>query len=154
MALETDIGSWLDERKAALVSNYNAMGLKASGGWEQELNATVEVTPQRIKAKIDGAHYTHYLVHGRKPNKNQSKLVGFALWAGNTFIKDWVEQKGIMANPIGVAYNIGKKGIEVPNRHNNGRLVTDAFPESEITALMRLVINHFQTSIKVQLNDK
>jgi len=82
--------------------------VNASGKLADDLNFTVEDGVLKIYAN----KYIYYLVYGRKPNKNQdpAKVKAWVGWAGSTFLKDWVEAKGLSISPFAVAYSIAKKG--------------------------------------------
>lgn len=145
MSLLTEIQAWFDERQQALIDSYNETGRKASGNWEKELESEVRETGGKIKGRITGARYTEQLIRGRRPNKNQSpeSLQAFVGWAGSTFLKDWVKNKGLSINPYAVARKIATQGIEVPNAHNQGDLISRAFPQEELNGLRDIVRKHF-----------
>ena len=92
-----------------LIPKFKELNMNASGKWIASLE-----TERRSKNEgvIRGIDYSYYLVNGRGANQDQSPegLRAWAVWAGNTFIKDWVRNKGISANPIAVAMSIAKKG--------------------------------------------
>ena len=92
-----------------LIPKFKELNMNASGKWIASLT-----TERRSKNEgvIRGIDYSYYLVNGRGANQDQSPegLRAWAVWAGNTFIKDWVRNKGISANPIAVAMSIAKKG--------------------------------------------
>lgn len=92
-----------------LIPRFLELDMNASGEW---LNSLEVVASNNKEAVIRGRDYTYYLVRGRGPNKDQSieALRRWAVWAGNTFIKEWVRNKGIEADPIAVAMSIAKKG--------------------------------------------
>ena len=92
-----------------LIPRYNELGMRASGEWEQSLEAN---RTDINRAVIRGRFYSEFLAKGRNPNKDQSPeaIRRWAVWAGKTFIKDWAEQKGVTADPIAIAYNIAKNG--------------------------------------------
>ena len=136
------VTNWLNDCQADLVDNYNKIGVRASGNWEQELETYNRVQPFNIVAGIKGAPYTQFPSNGRNPNKNQSeeairKWVG---WAGSTFIKKWVEDKGLDLSPYAVAAKIAKKGWEVPNRFNPGGLVDGVITDTRIKLLTDNII--------------
>ncbi len=66
------------------------------------------------KGYITGNAYISFVINGRKPNKDQSPeaLNHFMRWAGHYIFKQWVQEKGISANPYAVAYHVGKYGYE------------------------------------------
>jgi hypothetical protein len=80
--------------------------MPASGKWEAELEARGN--------QIWGMDYTEYLVNGRPPNNDQDldAIKRWAVWAGNTFIKDWAQAKGVNIPPIAIAYKIARDGTD------------------------------------------
>jgi hypothetical protein len=60
-------------------------------------------------------------------------------WAGSTFLKKWVEDKGIAANPFAVAQKIAREGIRVPNRYNAGDVVAKVINAQRIQQLAEQV---------------
>lgn len=94
-----------------LVPRFLELNHNASGDWVDKVAAETEPN----KGVITGLDYTEYPAQGRMPNKDADPkaLKAWAGWAGNTFIKDWVNDKGLSLNPFAVAYNIAKKGTEL-----------------------------------------
>jgi hypothetical protein len=92
-----------------LIPKFKELNMNASGKWIASLETERRGTNEGV---IRGIDYSYYLVNGRGANKDQSLegLRKWAVWAGNTFIKDWVQAKGLTANPIAVAMSIAKKG--------------------------------------------
>ncbi len=131
------LDKWLDDTRVDLVKNYIDMGLRASGNWAAELETKIESKNGKLKGFIIGESYTQQLENGRRPNvfNSPKDLKAFAGWAGSTFIKKWVEDKGLDLNPFAVAYKIGKEGWKVPNRYNKGGLVTDVITKKRIQEL-------------------
>lgn len=94
-----------------LVPRFLELDHNASGEWIEELDVRSEVGA----GVITGLDYTEYPAQGRPPNNNADPkaLKAWAGWAGNTFIKDWVDDKGLNINSFAVAYNIAKKGTDL-----------------------------------------
>lgn len=92
-----------------LIPRFYELKMNASGRWVDSLTVTYDGSK---KATIRGQYYSYWLANGRNPNQNQDPevLKRWAVWAGNTFIKKWVEDKGLAADPIAVAMSIAKKG--------------------------------------------
>ena len=92
-----------------LIPKFKELNMNASGKWIASLETERRATNVGV---IRGIDYSYYLVNGRGANTDQSLegLRKWAVWAGNTFIKDWVQAKGLTANPIAVAMSIAKKG--------------------------------------------
>lgn len=116
------------------VTKYGAVN--ASGELERSITYTIEGSTLTIW----GNDYIYYLQNGRGPNKNQSKeaLLNFAGWAGSTFIKDWINDKGLDLNPFAVAYNLGKNG-NIIYQQGGSNLVSSIFDE----ALQQTIENEF-----------
>ena len=144
---------WSAGRIEALKNNYLKMGLQASGNWPKQLKDEVTQKGSNINISIYGEQYTGALINGRSRNKNNDKesLRKFAGWAGSTFIAKWVKDKGLNLNPYAVAYSIGEKGINVPNKYNTGKLISDVINEKSINDL----VNEIGSSIlvKFEIND-
>ena len=136
------INDWLVETKSALVQNYNDLGLRASGNWEESLSEFNELNNDVYRFGISGNDYTQYIENGRRPNQNQSKevLAKWVGWAGNTIIKDWVQDKGLSLNPFAVAWKIALSGWSVPNAHNDGGLVSDVVTKERLEDLNRQIV--------------
>lgn len=138
--MTTDIiNKWLDGVQNDLTDNYNKLGLRASGNWPNELEPFVEATPLMYKVGMLGSNYTGAIENGRKPNSNQDpeavrRWVG---WAGNTFLKEWANNKGIDVSPFAVAWKIAREGWQVPNRFNAGGLVSDVVTADRMDQLVR-----------------
>lgn len=142
MTNEEIAAKWLSDAKARVITQYNALGLKASGKFEKELVDVVEVKPSGLRLALLGAQYTGVLISGRDKNRDQSKegLRKFVGYAGNTFLKQWVNDKGLSVSPFAVAYKIARKGIMIPNTHNSGALTDTAATDSDLNALGRELI--------------
>jgi hypothetical protein len=132
------VNKWLEGAKKDLFKNYIKLGLKASGDWGDSLESKSQVTPTKIKASISANDYTVQLEEGRKPNRNQNpvKLKAWVGWAGSTFLKDWVKNKGINVNPYAAAWKIAKEGWKIPNKYNKGGLVSDVITDDRIKSLV------------------
>jgi len=139
MSVESIVNKWLSDVQVDLVKNYNRLGLKASGNWPNQLEPTTEIGTSNIKAGMLGAPYTGAIENGRSANFNQSEeaITKWVGWAGNTFIKQWVQDKGIDISPFAVAYKIAREGWKVPNKNNAGGLVSDVVNKKRIGDLMR-----------------
>ena len=92
-----------------LIPKFKELDMNASGKWIASLETERRSNTEGV---IRGIDYSYWLANGRNPNQDQSPeaLRAWAVWAGNTFIKDWVQAKGLTANPIAVAMSIAKKG--------------------------------------------
>lgn len=122
---------WLEEQKTGIIANYNAKGRRASGGFETKTYVQVEDN----KGAIMSPRYAGVMLFGRRPNFNQDKkaIKGFVGWAGSTFLKEWVQNKGLSISPFAVAYKIARKGINEPTPPNG--LVTEVVNADAIKEL-------------------
>lgn len=132
-----EVEEWLSETTTALIENYNRLGLRASGEWEQSLKGTQEETETGVKVIILGAKYTEQLSIGRRPGKMPPRQA----------ILDWIREKNIQSElkPQTLAYliqrKIGRDGIKVPNKYNAGGLVSDVLTNERINELIKNVGN-------------
>lgn len=125
-----------------LIPRFMELGMNASGQWLDTLQT--EYDGKRV-GKIKGQMYTQFLTKGRNPNQNQDPeaLRRWAVWAGNTFIKEWVKNKGLVADPIAVAMSIAKKGTTWKRRGGSNLLevleepATLEFIQSKVRTALR-----------------
>ena len=124
---------WLEEQKTGIIANYNAKGRRASGRFERETFVQMDTN----KGAIMSPRYAGVMLFGRRANSNQdSKAIrSWVGWAGSTFLKDWVQNKGLSISPFAVAYKIAQKGIAEPTPPNG--LVTEVVNEDAIKELGR-----------------
>ena len=137
---------WLEEQKTGIIANYNAKGRKASGRFERETYVQMDTN----KGAIMSPSYAGVMLFGRRPNLNQDPkaIRSWVGWAGSTFLKNWVQNKGLTINPFAVAYNIARKGIAEPTPPNG--LVTDVVNEDAIKELG----NRLAKDITVRFSNK
>jgi hypothetical protein len=150
MSAQSIVNSWLADRQKELIQNYDALGLRASGNWANQLEVKPATTGPDIKAGILGADYTEQLENGRRPNQNSSEeaIKAWVGWAGNTIIKQWVEDKGLDISPFAVAYKIAREGWKVPNKFNAGGLVSDVITDQKLNELNRELSIFYVAEIK------
>lgn len=122
---------WLEEQKTGIIANYNAKGRRASGGFESKTYVQMEAN----KGAIMAPRYAGVMLFGRRPNLDQDPKVvkSWVGWAGSTFLKDWVQNKGLSISPFAVAYKIARKGIAEPTPPNG--LVTEVVNAEAIKEL-------------------
>ena len=154
MITEEIINKWLSEVKSDLIDNYYRLKLKASGNWPNQLKEDLIIGKDKYNAIIWGEKYTGAIEYGRLPNKNQDSksIMAFTGWAGSTFIKKWVKDKGLNLNPYAVAYKIAKEGWKVPNRFNEGGLVSDVM-DKKIPELEKTLVFGFVEQIRTDLKN-
>lgn len=126
-----------------LIPRFNELKMNASGQWIDSLRTDFDRSTKI--GTIKGMDYTRFLTIGRNPNADQSEeaLRAFAVWAGNTFIGDWVRDKGITADPIAVAYSIGKNGTTWKRR--GGSNLLEVFQEQKTIDFIRSKIKGIVT---------
>lgn len=107
--------------KEKLVQKYYEYGLKASGNYENELEYL-------IKARgftLFGAEYSEYMDRGRGAGGDYKKIA--------PLIRGWIEVKSSLPQffrdnkeslSFAIAYRIAEEGIQVPNEHNKGAVVS------------------------------
>lgn len=133
--IEIILNEWSENRKTELIENYKSMGLKASGAFEKGLKTETRIG----NTKIWTVPHTWYMVNGRNPNYKQDpeSLKKWVGWAGSTFLKKWVDDKGLNISPFAVAWKIAKSGINVPNRFNDGDLISSVLTQSSFDLLIK-----------------
>ena len=122
---------WLEEQKTGIIANYNAKGRRASGRFERETYVQMDAN----KGAIMSPRYAGVMLFGRRANFDQdSKAIkSWVGWAGSTFLKDWVQNKGLSISPFAVAYKIARKGIAEPTPPNG--LITEVVNAEAIKEL-------------------
>lgn len=147
------VKGWGEENRILLIKKYDELGLRASGQWAESLNDEASADGTTITAIMTGEDYTGAIAYGRLPNTDQGdetirRWVG---WAGSTFLKDWVANKGLSINPYAVAYKVAREGWSVPNPHNKGGLVDDVVNEKRIQILKDRLGEFYVTDIQETL---
>ena len=143
------LNEWAERTKQELIDKYKSMGLKASGAFEDGLSTETNEN----STKIWTVPHTWYMVNGRGANSKQSeedvkKWVG---WAGSTFLKKWVDYKGLSISPFAVAYKIAREGIRVPNQYNEGTLISSVINDNSIERLLSDMGIYVITDIKTEI---
>lgn len=155
MSYKKIIEDWINNVQVDLISNYNQMGLKASGKWANTLESKINETQIGYSAAILGQRYTGALVEGRRPNTNQENIKAWIGWSGSTFIAEWVKNKGLTLNPYAVAGKIAKQGIKVPNQYNDGELLSKVVTKNRVEELGKElgknVLNDFKSELIKEL---
>jgi hypothetical protein len=151
--IEKVVDRWLDDTQVALIANYDRLGLRASGKYADSLEPFSTFTESNARIGILAAKHSEYMQQGRLPNDNQDpesirKWVG---WAGSTFLKDWVEDKGLSINPYAVAYKIAREGVKVPNPNNSGGVVSDVVTRQRISELFKEIGLIYQSELRSQI---
>ena len=123
--------TWLEEQKTGIIANYNAKGRRASGSFERETYVQIDTNKGAIMAPA----YSGVMLFGRRANFDQDKkaIKNWVGWAGSTFLKDWVRNKGLSISPYAVAYKRARNGIAEPTPPNG--LVTEVVNADAIREL-------------------
>lgn len=135
--IEYILDEWSKKRKSELIERYISMKLKASGAFEKGL--TVET--EGYKTTIFTEPHTWFMVNGRAANekKDPESLRKWVGWAGSTFLKKWVDDKGLDISPFAVAGKIARHGVTVPNNppnnFNDGTLISSVINQSTFDLL-------------------
>ena len=143
------LNEWSEQRKEELIDKYKSMGLKASGAFEDGLTTETDEN----STKIWTVPHTWYMVNGRNRNSSQDKekIKKWVGWAGSTFLKKWVADKGLDISPFAVAYKIARQGIQVPNQHNEGTLISAVINDNSISGLLSQMGIYIIKDIKTEI---
>ena len=143
------LNDWSERTRQELIDKYRSMGLKASGAFENGL--TVETSEN--KTAIWTVPHTWFMVNGRNRNQSNDKetIKKWVGWAGSTFLKKWVEDKGLDISPFAVAYKIARQGIRVPNENNDGMLISEVITAQSISGLLEKMGAYIITDIKTDI---
>ena len=143
------LNEWAERTKQELIDKYKSMGLKASGSFEDGLSTETDEN----STKIWTVPHTWYMVNGRGKNSSQDKeaVRKWVGWAGSTFLKKWVEDKGLDISPFAVAYKIARQGIRVPNENNDGKLISEVITTQSISGLLEKMGAYIITDIKTDI---
>jgi len=75
-------------------------------------------------------------------------------WAGSTFLKKWVDDKGLNINPFAVAWKIAREGWRVPNSNNSGKLLDDVLSFSKVEELAKLIGSDIEKDLRTEILKK
>ena len=143
------LNEWAERTKQELIDKYKSMGLKASGSFEDGLSTETNES----RTQIWTVPHTWYMVNGRGKNSSQDKeaVRKWVGWAGSTFLKKWVDDKGLSISPFAVAYKIAREGIRVPNQYNDGTLISSVINDNSIERLLSDMGIYVITDIKTEI---
>lgn len=148
MSLESKITEVLEKGKNDLIKSYSSKGLRASGKFERSLETFFNENNNGFSFGILGANYADIMQNGRLPNRNKDSIRKFVGWAGSTFLKDWVKDKGLTVSPFAVAWKIAREGIKVPNRFNPGGVISDVINDSFVEEFKQIIKFYQIESVK------
>ena len=139
------VKTYLDQTIPELIKSYEGKGLRASGQYARELKSTVTTSGTKINAKITGPIQSIFMEGGRGPNKIQDhQAVKNLGW----YLQQWVKDKGIEVNPYAAAHKIVNEGIQVPNPHNPGGVISDVINDDWFDKLNEILRLDVITDIK------
>lgn len=149
MSLLNEVEKWFEGRRVALIKEYNP--IKASGKFAEELQVNVKQQGSKIKGEITGARHTEQIIKGRRPNRKQDSdsLRSFVGWAGSTFLRQWVKDKGLSINPYAVAYKIAREGFQ-PVKPN---LIDLSIKQSDLNNLKEVVRKNYGEVLRNEINE-
>lgn len=116
--------SYLERLRLKLIKKYEELGLRASGSYEEELEAVVNGN----KLTMLGANHSQFMENGRGQGSAPPSKI----------IEEWIENKRglpseFLENKKQFAFIIARKialeGIKVPNENNPGRVVSEVVDE-------------------------
>jgi len=124
MQSERDIYTkYMEQLRLKLIAKYEALGLKASGSYADELQYEIS----NNKMVMSGAYHSWFMQNGRG--------TGFV---PVQVIKDWIDTKEGLPSEFrekketiayAIANKIAKEGIKVPNQHNPGKVISEVVDE-------------------------
>lgn len=135
---------WLNEKIVELIKSYKEKGFRASGLYERSLHTLMRENGGQIRA----AYHSWFMEHGRGKNLKQDPkaIKAWVGWAGSTFLKKWIEDKGLNINPYAVAYSIARKGYQIKDSRKG--VISDVFKDNEMNKLKSLLSLSYVKSIK------
>lgn len=150
---EQIIKDWTANLKKQLLENYQSYGLKASGKFERNLSEFYEQSGANYKAGLTAVSYAYFLEYGRGANVKQDmkSLKAWVGWAGSTFLKKWIEDKGLNINSYAVAWNIARHGIKVPNKFNKGNFLSSVINQNSVDSLIKNLSNSYVNSVTSEI---
>lgn len=111
---------YMESLKQKLIAKYDELGLRASGKFAEELEYEVKGN----KLRMTGASHSWFMENGRKSG-------GFPPIKA---IEEWIEVKQNLPSEFKenkrqfafiIARKIAKEGIKVPNKYNEGDVISD-----------------------------
>lgn len=135
---------WLEELRVDLIKEYDRLGLRSSGNYAKQLESFATAT----RGILYGAKYTYQMQNGRKAGT----------WPPRAAIEKWIDDKKIKFEGItksSLAFLIQRKifreGIKVPNKFNEGGVISNILTVERIDALVKQLdyVNLAQVSSEI-----
>ena len=101
--------------------------------------------------RITGPLHIEALVFGRGPSKRRGGSGSEPLWRA---LQKWARAKGININPYAAAKKIHKFGIKVPNRYNDGKVISDVINEKRVDEIASSILDFRTKQFTSQVIDK
>ena len=138
---------FLEQLKTDLIQNYDATGRRASGNYAESLEYFINYSLNHLNIKMVGAKQAMFMENGRQPNQNQDEesIRRFVNWAGSTFLKKWVQDKGLSISPYAVAYKIARQG------YKGNQVVSSVITEKRINDFVNSLGELIQQNIKSEV---
>lgn len=114
-----------------VIASQRNKGLRASGRSAASLEVRSQAGDHRVATQLWGDISFTWQANGRRPNKSgkPSRRMVEELTV-------WLKYKGLDYSPWAVATNIAKKGIDVPNPHNPGGVLSEPLDAKRIKELV------------------
>ncbi|CAL2085082.1 hypothetical protein [Tenacibaculum sp. 190524A02b] len=115
---------YLERLRKKLINKYDELGLRASGKYEEALEATVD----KNTLTMWGAYHSIFMEKGRSSG-------GFP---PRKAIEDWIERKSTLPLIFKekkrqfayiIARKIAEEGIRVPNEFNRGKVISEVIDD-------------------------
>jgi len=155
MSLATELEKWMSDRKDAIVNNYNASGMRASGSFERALTYKVTENQNSVNAVMTGAGHSYFMEHGRKPTSPTAPYMqGKPL---KEMIRQWIDDKGINPTDISkdslaflIARKIHREGWKTKHPYPDG-IISSEINEASIKKLLLSLGNQYVSNVKSSL---
>ena len=102
----------LNEAIIRLIAEFERTGKVATGKAIDSLRAVVKSEGTTIIGQVEGIGYIKFLIEGRSPTHTKEEWNGGKGGAPLAPLIEWVNRKGISANPWAVKFKIDTEGFE------------------------------------------
>ncbi len=134
-----------------LLNAQSQRGLKASGYSARNTRSVVEIDAKTITLSLIGPAYWKNQDRGRGPNRRK----GRPSTAFVQTIREWIQIKGLsipLSAAGAIAYKIVNTGIQVPNPHNPGGVLSETLQPARIGAEIKTALrSKLVSNIRAQL---
>lgn len=146
LELEKILNEWNERQQAAILTEFNNKGLRASGSFEKELSGETTVNETNANTKIEGAKHSRWLQDGREPTSPGAPRGNPSL---QEIILKWIDDKGI--NPTDIS-KVSLSWIISNKIHREGyKQKIDFYKVIETETLKDALNNHYIKEIKTKL---